>query len=259
VSVPSPSLPAPDVRARNGQLHRVPAFLLALLAGVGLHLAALALFHFNIPSPAPRDTPAPFVHFTKAADADQDKLMRQADAIWDPRLVYTPTARNYAARPVEAAAQPSPRVFQGDAGAALPSAKENINRIASSGVRPVSPSDALKPTQWDFLSAIGQTASASPQPPSHGPQLRVTPQQAGAEAAVMEVTWDASMTPKTSNARWQPASFLLVFSQTGLAGQPLLEHSSGVTEVDNDLSVKLRQWYSRHRLPAGYYSVEVGP
>lgn len=237
----------------------MPVFLVALLVGVGLHLAGLALFRFDLAASVTPATPSPFVRFTKATDADQDKLMRQADAIWDPRLVYTPSARNYSSRPVVTAAQPAPRVFKADAGNALPNAKDDFNRITTTGVRPVKPSDALKPTQWDFLSAMGQATSTNPPPAQHGPQLRVTPQQATSSTATLEVTWDASMTPKTNNARWQPASFLLVFNQTGLAGTPLLERSSGVTEVDNDLSLKLKQWYSRHRLPAGYYSIEVGP
>ncbi len=252
-------MPAPAAPSRNGNTSGAPIFLLALLVGVGTHLAGLALLHFNLATPNALTPPPPFVHFVKAVDEEQEKLMLEQEKVWDPRLVFTPTSRNYASRPITAAAQPQPRVFKGDAGNALPNPKDSFNQLATSGIRPVAPSDALKPAQWDFLSGIGQAANASPLPAQHGPQLRVTPQSPGTDATVTEITWDAAQMPKTSNGRWQPASFLLVFNQIGLASPPLLERSSGVPEVDADLSAKLRQWYARHRLPAGYYSVEVGP
>ncbi len=251
---------APDGRARNGNSRGLPVFMLALLIGAGAHLAGLVLFHLEVPSATPAHAPAAFVHFTKAADAGQAQAMDQADAIWDPQMVYSPTPLNYASRAVAAAPTPAPHVFNADAGnIQLNLTEGDFHLLASSGNKAVAPSESLKSTRWDFMAGLGQTVNANPPPPARGAQLRVTPRQAGTDTQVMEVTWPASMAPKVGDVRWQPASFLLVFNETGLAGDPLLVNSSGTPAVDDDLRAKLRQWYNRHRLPAGYYSVEVAP
>ncbi len=256
----APSLPATDARTRNGRAHGLPVFLLALLIGVGAHVAALGIFSVRISPPVPPEAPPSFINFTKAADPRQDKLMREAAEIFDPRNAYLPTDRNYASQDVRTAPPAQPLVFKADANNVVQApTRQNFQLLRSSGSQPAVPDDALKPAPWDFMGALGRAPDASAKPAPHGALLRVIPQQSRAGAsAVQQITWPADMAPKAGNARWQPATFTLVFQNIGLIGEPVIVTSSGVQAVDDDLRAKLKDWFRRHPLPAGYYTVEIG-
>jgi len=261
VSDATPSLPAPTAHPRNGRSHSLPIFFLALLIGVGAHAAALFLFTWKTAFPASPPAPRAFVHFTKASNPEQDKIRSQEAEIFDPQLLYSPTARNYATREVGNNPSPQPRVFTADASQALPTpSAENFSLRGSSNSQSATPADALKPASNNFLGAFGQTTPTGSALPARGALLRIQPQQTGAGApAAKDITWPTTMAPKAGNVLWQPATFNLLFVPTGLMGEPTTEISSGVQAVDDDLRAKLKDYFSHHSLPPGYYTIQIGP
>ncbi len=260
----SASLPPPPSRPRNGRAHGLPIFLLALLIGVGAHIAVLTVFSLHVTPPMPPEAPPSSVNFyARAGDAEQDKLMREEAEIFDPRNIYLPVSHNNSARDVGTTPPLQPLVFKADAGQALPSHDDergNFHLLGSSGNQAATPGDALKPAPWTFMNALGMAPNTGVPLPAHGAQLRIVPEQSGpGTAGVRNVTWAADMAPKAGNAQWQPARFSILFTNIGMIGEPVMLKSTGVSAVDDDLRAKLKDWFGHHPLPPGSYSVEIGP
>ena len=118
---------------------------------------------------------------------------------------------------------------------------------------------------WIFL---GQAPNPTAKLPPRGALLRVTrldPAAASTRAAgpaVLDETLSATIVPKSTQnleALWGPATFLLLFSDTGSVGAPLLVNSSGIDAVDDDWRNWLDDNFRRHPLPPGTYQAVVGP
>jgi len=79
------------------------------------------------------------------------------------------------------------------------------------------------------------------------------------------IVLSAPLTPPTipdafRNADWQPVELVATVDATGLIGTPMLTQGSGIDAVDNFLRGFLsKSFHLGERLPAGFYTLRVGP
>jgi hypothetical protein len=135
------------------------------------------------------------------------------------------------------------------------------------------PVQILQLGNWDFLGTFGMDVARAKKLEPRGAHLAVTslgPSLAAgtvtkAGATVLDEDWPANLRPPAGEARWAPAHFLLLFSDAGLVGQPLLqpppqlEAADDVEAVDDFLRARLDERFRRRPLPAGAYEAIVGP
>ncbi len=260
----------PSTRLRNGRPSGPPVFLLALLLGGSLHFGVLMLFHFTVVPAAPghAHSPTPYIHFNPDSPALQT-LVTQAQ--FSPEQIYLSSEKSFSAQALPRATAPLHPVF--DSITVQPASTEvDFNQPDHATPMAAGPSDALKPTQWDLLSNIGQAPTPDTKLTARGALVRITRLETldQPNSPVIELTWPPNLAPPTGNGNWQPVSFLLRFNASGLAGEPVLEpgfdtlsqsNSPSDADVNKFLREKLRDWYTTQHppLPPGLYDAVVGP
>jgi hypothetical protein len=258
----TPANPPP----RNGRARGVPVFLLALLVGVGLHLAVLTTLHITLAPALAQDAPAAaFVSYLPPPTAAEIAAQGEPIPLFDPELLYFPNPHNFSAqnRP-EPLAQPPATFAAFPPDVTLP--KENFHLLAASPGPAATPDETLQPRQWDILSSLGQAATTAQPFAAVGAHLQVLRLDSGATAqpTPQQFTWPVENAPQAGKVRWGPAKFLLTFNASGLVDESLLSSSvgsrvEGLVDVDDDLRNELRDWFSHHPLPAGAYQVIIAP
>jgi len=268
----APHLPPPPVeRVRNGRSSSPPAFLLALLIGVGMHLGVLMLFHFTVAPPATvAGAPAtPHVHYNDvAANPALQTLM--ASVQFSPEQIYLSTEKSFSSQALPHTEAPSNLVFKPFDVKPTP-AEVDFHQPTPPVATTTGPGDALKPNSWDLLNSFGQTATPSNKLPARGAFVRITrlDTMGPSNAAPFEFTLPPEMAPPAGNTGWQPVSFILQFDAAGLASEPVLDlgfdtmsqsNSPNDPQVNEFLRSKLRQWFTTNPpLPPGQYEAVVGP
>jgi hypothetical protein len=257
------SLPSfPTARASNGRPRGAPLFFLALLAGLGVHAAALVLLRVGLEPARPIPLPPPFVSY-RAAQGGESAHDEALTMVLDPEPVFLQTAKNFSARALQDPTAHPPSVFSPyAANVTLPDTDFRLASDASG--QPGTPREALRPQPWNFMLTLGRAPDHAQPLESRGARLKVMRMESGANPAaaptvVANITWPAALAPASGNTLWSPANYSLLFGPTGMVGEPLLVSSSGNDTVDEDLSKKLHDWFTRHTLPPGSYEVVIGP
>lgn len=247
-----------------------PFFQLALLAGLLLYVVAVSVVRINTPAIEPVRFPPVYVHYSIGPTAAAGAALREQALLFDSEPLFLPTTWNFAshaAHPLKISPRP---VFPDFPAHVDPTGQDNPGGVfAQNSVRPeVSPLTTLQPGQWDVLGVFGQAPSLAPRLPERGAFLQVTRLDSSNDPAarpgrlVLEEIWSAAEAPKSTlnlQALWGPATFLVLFSDTGPVGEPLLVNSSGIYAVDDDLRARLDARFRHRPLPPGTYQVVIGP
>ena len=247
--------------ARNSRPHGWTAFTLALALGTAIQFGALMLFRPTIGVFKPPQGARPTAHIPST---EASQFLLEKATLSDPSSLYMITPQSFAARTAApAAAQPqhtlSPFALQptpDDVG-------RDMGKLAAAPPSAAAPTDALKQPQWNSLSTLGSATGTKASLPERGAQLSIRESGAVAlgsqDAQSTSLTWPANMAPDAGGARWGVGEFMLMFTPEGLSGLPQLQSSTGVPRVDEDLRQKLADYFRRHPLAPGYYTVEIGP
>jgi len=259
---------------RNDQPRTWPYFRVALLLGLLLHVAGLALFRITADPPRPLRFPSVYVTYANAPSQAADNPLSDQALLFDTEPLFLPTQRNFASRSgLMQAVRPPTIVWPAASIVDAPQPKQGDFLPEDQGAgRNIKPIAALQPGRWAFLGAFGQDSSHGPKLTARGAFLRVVRLDPGASTAasaptgpaVLEETWPADKAPKSTQelkALWGPASFLLLFTNTGVVGQPLLVDSAGpgLDAVDDELRALLDARFRQYPLPPGTYEATISP
>jgi hypothetical protein len=265
-TVPAAS-PPPHGSDRNGTARARPYFLFAIIAALLAHVVGIGLFRIIGAPDNPVRFPPVYVHYANTAGLTADPALSEQALLFDSEPLFLPTPLNYAFRPRSSEPVHLQPIFADYSPNITPPSEKDFRLQADASAGNLGPLAALRPGQWNFLAAFGQAADHSAQLPPRGALLRVTRLAIGADPdrnpagrVVLEQTWSATDAPNAGQASlWGPATFLLVFTDSGTIGEPLLINSSGLFSVDDDLRMKLDAYFRSHPLPAGTYQAVVGP
>jgi hypothetical protein len=259
---------------RNGQPRTWPYFRVALLLGLLLHVAGLGLFRITADPPKPLQFPHVYVTYANTPDHAADTTLSDQADLFDTEPLFLPTRLNFASRSgLVQAVRPPTIVWPAASVVDVPQPKQNDFLPEDEGSsRNFKPIAALQPGRWAFLGVFGQDSAHGPKLAARGAFLRVVRLDPGVSTAgstpagpvVLEEAWPAAKAPKSTQdlkALWGPASFLLLFTNTGVVGQPLLVDSAGpgLDSVDDELRALLDERFRQHPLPPGTYEATISP
>ncbi len=254
---------AATMPARNGRPHGAPIFLLAIVLGIGAHVAVLTLFNFTVLKPQTSEVPAPGVRYIQSADQSQAEVMRDEARFSDPRILYSITPTENAVGPTPpavAGVKPMYSPYPLDLAANFDGGMKILSPQAGP---PATPTEALNTTALDVLHTMGGTANTGSVLARRGAQLRIARLPDGgagaAAGAATEVTWPEDMAPDSGTAIWSSVSFQVMVDATGTAGPLQMKSSSGIGKVDTDLGAKLKNWLQQNHQKPGWYLIEIGP
>jgi hypothetical protein len=246
----------------------------ALLLGLLLHVAGLGLFRITADSPKPVPFPPVYVNYANAPGRAADNPLQDQALLFDTEPLFLPTPSNFASRSgLVQAVRPPAIVWPAASVVDVPQPKQyDFLPVDQGSGRNFKPIAALQPGRWAFLGVFGQDSARGPKLAARGAFLRVVRLDPGTSTAgsapagpvVLEESWSAAKAPKSTQelkALWGPASFLLLFTNTGVVGQPLLMDSAGpgLDAVDDELRVLLDQRFRQQPLPPGTYEATISP
>ncbi|MGA2053276.1 MAG: hypothetical protein ABSH19_08195 [Opitutales bacterium] len=251
----------PSSHRTHGSTRTRPYFLFAIIIALIAHIVGLGLICITGAPGVPVRFPPAYVHYASNAGLRADAALREQALLFDSEPLFLPTPWNYASR--AGLSQPvrlAPLFADYVANVTAPSQSDFPLQASAPG--DLDPLAALQPGRWNFLAVFGQASDHSAKLAPRGALLRVVRLDAGAGPAgsvVIEQTWPAAEAPDAGQSLWGPATFQLVFTETGAVGAPLLINSSGLYTVDDALRAKLDAYFRRQPLPAGTYQAIIGP
>lgn len=241
-------------RLRRGPF--TPGLAAALVAGVILHVAGLALAGLPWRMPAPPTKPAVFVHADRS-----DSVLNEQASLMDPSPLFLPTSLNYSAgysSPRASASEapplaaPEPALTSRRMGALLAARTP----LLSPALARRAPADRLPPETGDTFFALGRGAPRVETIAPLGAQCVMRDEATGAVVAQSPLP----PIPAGSDAAdfLRPAVFFVETDAYG-ASPPVLRESSGDAACDARLAEALVRLLARRPLPARRMNVTVAP
>lgn len=238
-----------------------PLAKVALLIGVGVHLAGFLLFQVvTETTPGPRG-PANWLYYTAYEDVELDAQMAEHADLFDTEPLYLPTDRNAAPRLIPRAGS----MARGEGPFPPFSPEVILNRQAPdldawliARSKPWMVGDPLPLQPTELLKEFGRTEQEIENLKPRLASVRVTNQYTG--RVVLEAELPATEEPSAAQGSlWDAAVYLVLVEPGGGVGQPLLLHSTGVDALDRELLQKIVDSKLLSQLPPGYHRIEVGP
>ena len=239
------------------RLKPTPLARIAIIAGVGIHLAGFLLIEIVSEPEAVADFPPAMVQFVDLAEGSSHPIFREQAVFYDSAPLFLPTAWNYSSTVGgQMRRQGNASIFR-----AYP---ENIT-LGGPELQPVAgtesldvekPLDALKEEYWDFFPDFGKeigVSSASSGPPG---SLIIVDFRTG--ETVHSATLPEELRELADQHFW-PVQFLLNVDATGPVGEALMLQGSGIESVDVALRAYVNRPFFTSGLGAGYYKVVIGP
>lgn len=253
-----PTLPA------NGQSNRwfqrlkpTPIARIAILGGVGVHIAGFSLIQVLSEPEAEVDFPPAIVQFTDLAEGSSHPIFREQAVFYDSAPLFLPTSMNYSSTVGgQIRRQGSTSIFS-----AYP---ENIT-LKIPVLKPIAgtdsldvekPIDALKREYWDFFSDFGKESGIPST--SVGPSGLLVIVDLQTRQTVRSETLPEELRGLTDLHFW-PVQFLLNIDVTGPVGEALMLQGSGEESVNEALRAYVNRPFFTSDLEAGYYKVVIGP
>ncbi len=272
-AISTPTVPLPSGgRAGNGASGSRPIFLMAVVIAVAVHAGALFIFRVGPATTPAQAAPRPHIFYALEDKSGVPSLVEQQAKLNDLEPIFLPTSRNYATGANALPRPPGPLLFQPYTSNVTPAEADfrppNEALAAAGG-----PAQILQIGHWDFLGTFGTDAAPAKKLAPRGAHLTVTRLGPGLTSAtagpagvkVIDEDWPVDLRPPAGEARWAPAHFLLLFTEAGPVGQPLLqpppqlEAADDVEAVDDFLRARLDERFRRRPLPAGAYEAVIGP
>lgn len=230
---------------------------IALLIGIGGHLAALVLIRVELDAnPVPKRQSG-YVSIVHGTSNTGNPVVREQLEYLNPEPLFMPTAWNAGVQPLPAELRRQPdQAFQ----SFDPQMTFSSNRLdpvfTPPSVAPEEPLRALEINDSPRFATVGRLESApvslereafiEVRRVSDGGLIHAGP-LSGLPTSVLEVPW-------------APIRFLVAVNEVGLVGSPMIEVGSGNTEVDDAIQGFLGSNYRLgNRLIPGFYRVTVGP
>ncbi len=248
----------------KGQSHRwfqglqpTPMARIAIMGGVGMHLAGFSLIQVVSEPEAVADFPPAMVQFADLAEGSSHPIFREQAIFYDSAPLFLPTSWNYSITVGwQMREQGNASIFS-----AYP---ENIT-LASPVLQPVSGTesldveralDTLKGEYWDFFPAFGKESGVPSA--SAGTLGLLTIVNYRTRETVRSATLPEELRGLSDLHFW-PVQFLLNVDATGPVGEALMLQGSGNESVDMALRAYVNRPFFTSGLGAGYYKVNIGP
>ncbi len=238
-----------------------PLVKIALLVGVGVHVAGFLLFQVVAETEQGPTSPENWLFYT-AYDGDEwGPQMAEHAYLFDTEPLYLPTDRNAAPRLIPQSG--SARQGRGPFLPFTPSvvlddhAPDMDEWLLSRSIPwPVDDPLPLQPTE--LLQEFGRAEQDVERLAPRLARVTVTNQYSGRVVVEAELAAPAEWPPAYATL-WDPAVFMVLVEPGGRVGQPLLLRSTGIESLDRELHQKILESRILSSLPAGYHRVEVGP
>jgi hypothetical protein len=205
---------------------------------------------------APAPGPQPFVRLAGAGTATNDQVLRERADLFDPTPLFFPTEWNYGQRPLREGLRRQPgQIFE----SFPPQWTFTDQTLKSYGVEaapaPEKLSDVLSQGNEAPFAGIGHIDAVRMTLPERVGFLEV--RRFGNSEPIISQTLRYISLPRLDYA---PLEFLVVISDAGVVGDPVLSSGSGWEEVDSFFrSYIVKTFRLGERLNPGRYRVLVGP
>jgi hypothetical protein len=235
-----------------------PLYKIALVIGVGVHLAGFLLFNIDPLD----DTPPPFspalVQFSPSQPDQTQSWLAEQTLLFDSAPLFLPTRWN--------TSQPTPPVALTRKQAADPfPAPEPVlsidqvrlppDEVALAGDNQQS-HELLRPAYWSPFHGFGLGNQTEISPIPAGIGLQAVAMSSG--ETVVSLRLPVTHPALVETSLWSPAVFTILVDEAGAIGSPMLMESSFDERVDDALRDLLRTLDWTSLVPFGYYRVTVG-
>jgi hypothetical protein len=232
--------------------------LVALAAGVLVHLAGFTVFRVVFRELPGRDQAPPFIRYAQASGdgTGVSAEWEQGAALLDSAPLFVPTRWNASAAaeyPLAGRVPPAFGAFQPDVD--LTAELEPFRIFTAAGSRVGKPDALLDSRFWRFFERFGERPLPLPTFPGTGAGALV--EVIGAEGPALRLDADYGGDPVTPVTG--PAEFVLRTGFGDLSPRPVLLRSSGNTDFDAAVAAWLERPAIRARLPEGYARVRAFP
>ncbi|SDR78432.1 hypothetical protein [Opitutus sp. GAS368] len=209
--------------------------------------------------PAMAVTPAitvPFVRLTGASTNPDDVILRERAQLYDPKPLFFPTEWNYGQRPLPARLRRQPGQVFGSFDPVMTFADQKLKLYgAETTPAPEKLSDVLAQGNEAPFAGFGQIDVARPSLPVRVGFLEV--RGFNDSKPIIDQSLSGFSPPRLDYA---PLEFLVLISNAGVVGEPVVTSGSGWEEVDAFFrSYLVKTLRLGERLNPGRYRVLVGP
>ncbi len=244
-------------RTPAGRRGRRRTLLIAIVVGVGAHVAALALLHVEA-DPISSGVPKPgFVSIVMGASDTGNQVVAEQLEYLNPEPLFMPTERNAGNHPLPAELRRRPdQAFL----AFEPQMTFYFNRLQPTfsppSVASEEPIKALDIGGLPKYSAVGRRQRI---PVSLEREAFVEVRRVG-DGELVHAGPLSGLPDAIKNGGWVPVDFLVAINAAGMLGSPTIEAGSGSPEIDDIFRGFLEAKYRLgERLSPGFYRVTVGP
>lgn len=231
--------------------------VIALIIGVGGHLAALALVRVEVDGRPEPSRQAGYVSIVEGTDPVGNPVVSEQLEYLDPEPLFMPTRWNAGVQPLpgELRRQPDQAFDSFDPQMTFPS--NRLNPVfAPPAVAPEVPLRALDIGGSPRFATVGRLESAVT---SLEREAFVEVRRTG-DGGLVHAAPLTGLPASVREIPWAPIRLLIAVNETGLVGAPMIEMGSGNTEVDEAIQRFLGADYRLgNRLIPGFYRVTVGP
>ncbi|HEY5552280.1 MAG TPA: hypothetical protein VIK52_10345 [Opitutaceae bacterium] len=241
----------------NGKRKVARPLVVALVVGIGGHIAALALIRVELDAKPVPIRQSGYVSIVQGTSHTGNLVVSEQLEYLNPEPLFMPTEWNAGVQPLPAELRRQPdQAFQ----SFDPQMTFSSNRLdpvfTPPNVAPEEPLRALDMGGSPRFATIGRIEST---PVSLEREAFIEVRRVGDGGLVH--TGPLSGLPATiREVPWAPIRFLIAVNEVGLVGSPMVEVGSGNTEVDAAIQGFLGSEYRLgNRLIPGFYRVTVGP
>lgn len=245
------------VRAPNGKRTRTRPLAIALLIGVGGHLAALALIRVELDADSVPKERSSFVSIVAGASNTGNPVVSEQLEYLNPEPLFMPTAWNAGVQPLPSELRRQPdQAFQ----SFDPQMTFSSNRLdpvfTPPSLAPEEPLQALDIGGSPRFATIGRREPARV---SLEREAFIEVRRVG-DGGLVHAAPLSGLPASIREVPWAPIRFLVAVNEVGLVGSPMVEIGSGNTEIDDAIQAFLGFDYRLgNRLVPGFYRVTVGP